>query len=238
MKAKNRPAADPVAAAWLGDAPEPAADRLTAALDRIYAAGPGEGVRAGAEAGLGEVLRREKVARRAAAGESLTYARLQASPLGTVFVAFSRQGLVALEFGISERRFLDRLRHETGLAARPDESEARPALDQIREYLQGRRRRFALPLDLSHLTPFQRRVLEATLEVPAGRVATYLEIARRIGRPAAARAVGRALATNPIPLVIPCHRVIASDGSLAGYGGKGGIATKARLLKMEGALAL
>jgi methylated-DNA-[protein]-cysteine S-methyltransferase len=81
-------------------------------------------------------------------------------------------------------------------------------------------------------------VLKATLTVPAGRVATYHQIAQQIGRPRAARAVGRALATNPIPLVIPCHRVIASDGSLTGYGGKGGIATKARLLKMEGALAL
>ncbi|HEX9681083.1 MAG TPA: hypothetical protein VGA32_06495, partial [Anaerolineales bacterium] len=108
MKTKNRPAVDPVAAAWLGDAPEAAADRLTAALDRIYATGPGEAVRADAQAGLGEVLRREKVARRSATGASLTYARLQASPLGPVFVAFSRQGLVALEFGISERRFLDR----------------------------------------------------------------------------------------------------------------------------------
>ncbi len=238
MKGKNRPAVDLVASAWLGDAPDPAADRLTTALDRIYATGPGEAAWASARADLGEVLGRDNFSRRSAGGESLTYARLPASPLGPVFVAFSRQGLVALDFGISERRFLDRLRHETGLAARPDDREARPALDQIREYLQGSRRRFALPLDLSRRTQFQRRVLEATLEVPAGRVATYLEIARRIGRPAAARAVGRALATNPIPLVIPCHRVIASDGSLAGYGGKGGIATKARLLKMEGALAL
>ena len=76
------------------------------------------------------------------------------------------------------------------------------------------------------------------MAVPAGQVATYHQIAQKIGRPRASRAVGRALATNPIPLVIPCHRVIASDGSLTGYGGKGGIATKARLLKMEGALAL
>lgn len=237
MKLKNRPGLDPVAA-WLGDGPDPEPDRLTSALDRIYAVGPGEAARASAQVGLGEVLVRRKVSPRSASGESLTYARLPASPLGSVFVAFSRRGLVALDFGITERRFVDRLRHETGLAAHPDDRDARPALDQIREYLQGRRRRFALPLDLSRLTQFQRRVLEATLEVPAGRVATYVEIARRIGRPAAARAVGRALATNPIPLVIPCHRVIASDGSLAGYGGKGGIATKARLLKMEGALAL
>lgn len=237
MKAKNRPGVDP-AAAWLGDGPDPEPDGLTSALDRIYAVGPGEAARANAQAGLREVFVQRKDSPRSASSESLTYARLPASPLGSVFVAFSRQGLVALDFGISERRFVDRLRHETGLAAHPDDREAGPALDQIREYLQGRRRRFALPLDLSRLTQFQRRVLEATLEVPAGRVATYIEIARRIGRPAAARAVGRALATNPIPLVIPCHRVIASDGSLAGYGGKGGIATKARLLKMEGALAL
>lgn len=237
MKTENQPAQDRVTAAWLGDAPESATDPVTTALDELYLAGPGEAARAKAHAGLSGAFTGQNAARRVG-GESLTYARLRGSPLGAVFVAFSRQGLVALEFGVSERTFLDRLRQETGRAARPDDRAARPALDQIREYLQGKRRRFALPLDLSGRTPFQRRVLEATLEVPAGRVATYVEIARRIGRPAAARAVGRALATNPIPLVIPCHRVIASDGSLAGYGGKGGIATKARLLKMEGALAL
>ncbi|MGH2628428.1 MAG: methylated-DNA--[protein]-cysteine S-methyltransferase, partial [Anaerolineales bacterium] len=203
MKLGNRPALDPVVAAWLGDAPDRAADRLTTTLDRLYGAGPGEKAQANARARLSGALAREDVGRRAPAGESLRYARLGTSPLGPVFVAFSRQGLVALDFGVSERKFLDHLLHETGLAARLDDRGARRALDQIREYLQGKRRRFALPLDLSARTPFQRRVLEATLEVPAGRVATYLEIARRIGRPAAARAVGRALATNPIPLVIP-----------------------------------
>jgi methylated-DNA-[protein]-cysteine S-methyltransferase len=101
------------------------------------------------------------------------------------------------------------------------------------QYLQGRRRTFDLPVDLRHLTPFQQRVLHAAQAVPRGQVSTYGQIARRIGRPRAARAVGQALGSNPIPIVIPCHRVLASDGSLHGYSGRGGIKTKAWLLRLE-----
>lgn len=234
MKKRDHSAAGAAWAGWLGDSPAPATDELTSAIDRLYATTPSA---ARARTALGDALRRPG-ARDSKSTEPLVYGELRGSPLGAVFVAFSRQGMVALEFGVSERTFLDRLRRETGLQAHPGVTQARPALQQIREYLQGTRRRFAVPLDLSRLTDFQRRVLKATMAVPAGRVATYHQIAKQIGRPRAARAVGRALATNPIPLVIPCHRVIASDGSLTGYGGKGGIATKARLLKMEGALAL
>jgi methylated-DNA-[protein]-cysteine S-methyltransferase len=224
-------------AGWLGDNSAPATDELTSAIDRLYATAPGAADKVRARAALVAALR-QPLARASKPKEALVYGELPVSPLGAVFVAFSREGMVALEFGVSERTFLDRLRRETGLPAHPGVSQARPALQQVREYLQGTRRRFAVPLDLSRLTDFQQRVLKATMAVPAGRVATYHQIAQKIGRPRASRAVGRALATNPIPLVIPCHRVIASDGSLTGYGGKGGIATKARLLKMEGALAL
>lgn len=237
MKKRGHIAAGAAWAGWLGDSPAPATDELTSAIDRLYATAPSAAAQARARTALGDALRRPR-ARDSKSTEPLVYGELRGSPLGAVFVAFSRQGMVALEFGVSERTFLERLRRETGLWAHPGVSKARPALQQIREYLQGTRRRFAVPLDLSRLTDFQQRVLKATMAVPAGRVATYHQIAKQIGRPRAARAVGRALATNPIPLVIPCHRVIASDGSLTGYGGKGGIATKARLLKMEGALAL
>jgi methylated-DNA-[protein]-cysteine S-methyltransferase len=90
-----------------------------------------------------------------------------------------------------------------------------------------------IPLDEASLRPFQRQVLRACRAIPYGETATYQDLARRIGRPAACRAVARALATNPWPIIIPCHRVVRRDGSLGGYSGPGGIALKQRLLEME-----
>lgn len=89
-------------------------------------------------------------------------------------------------------------------------------------------------MDLTSLTDFQRRVLLTTQQVPRGKVTTYGEIACQIGQPRASQAVGQALGRNPVPLVIPCHRVLASDGSLGGYSGGGGVKTKAQLLQLEG----
>ncbi len=108
-----------------------------------------------------------------------------------------------------------------------------PALQQLAEYLDGTRHQFALPLDLSHQTGFQRQVLLLTAQIPYGQTSTYKDLALQAGRPQAARAVGRVQATNPLPLVIPCHRVLGSDGSLHGYGGPGGIKLKAWLLQLE-----
>ena len=107
---------------------------------------------------------------------------------------------------------------------------ARQALTEIGEYLAGRRRQFTIPLDLEG-TPFQVRVWKALLEIPYGETRSYGAIARRIGRPQAARAVGSANRSNPIPIIVPCHRVIAGDGSLGGYAG--GLEMKTRLLRLE-----
>lgn len=108
-----------------------------------------------------------------------------------------------------------------------------PAIHQLGEYFAGRRRQFDLGLDLDG-TPFQRAVWDILLEIPYGKTATYGEIASRLGRPGAARAVGSANHQNPVPIVIPCHRVIGQNGTLTGYAG--GLELKARLLSHEGAL--
>lgn len=102
---------------------------------------------------------------------------------------------------------------------------------QLDEYFAGRRRRFDLPLQPIG-TPFQRRVWEALASIPYGQTWTYADLARHIGRPGAMRAVGGANGRNPLPIVVPCHRVIGSDGSLTGFAG--GVELKARLLALEG----
>lgn len=107
------------------------------------------------------------------------------------------------------------------------------ARDQLREYFDGRRRTFDLPLELAG-TPFQREVWQALLAIPFGATSTYGEIAARIGRPRAVRAVGGAIGRNPVSIVVPCHRVVGSDGSLTGFGG--GLPRKRALLGIEGVL--
>jgi O-6-methylguanine DNA methyltransferase len=103
---------------------------------------------------------------------------------------------------------------------------------QLEEYFAGRRLVFRLPLDLEQGTAFQRRVWRALLDIPYGHTMSYKEVAMTIGQPSAVRAVGAANGANPIPIVVPCHRVVASDGTLGGYGG--GLSIKRDLLDLEG----
>lgn len=105
------------------------------------------------------------------------------------------------------------------------------AAAQLTDWLAGRRRGFDLPLDLEGHPPFRRRVLEALTDVPHGTVVSYGELARRVGRPGAARAVGGACAANPLLIVVPCHRVVAADGGLGGF--RAGLPVKRRLLELE-----
>ena len=160
------------------------------------------------------------------------------SPVGEIAVVCSDRGL--REVMVRPRR--DPARGGNGSAsphAKTSSSQcgtnagamlARQALTEIGEYLTGRRRRFAVPLDLEG-SPFQLKVWKALLAIPYGETRSYGEIARAVGNPKAARAVGMANRSNPAAIVVPCHRVIAGDGSLGGYAG--GLAMKTRLLRLE-----
>lgn len=108
------------------------------------------------------------------------------------------------------------------------------AKQQVVEYLDGKRRELSLPVDLSQGTAFQRRVWRAILRIPYGRVRSYQWVAEKVGGKQYARAVGMALGANPVPIVVPCHRIISHDGSLGGFGC--GLPMKRRLLKLEGTL--
>lgn len=153
--------------------------------------------------------------------------------LGWMGIAFSERGLAGVQLPRATRaQTLAQLQRAFPDATLVDVAPAHLARELV-EYAQGTRREFTVPLDWSRLTPFQRKVLRATARIPFGETRSYAWVARQIGKPRAARAVGRALATNPLPIVLPCHRVLASDGGLHGYGG--GLALKKKLLKLEGA---
>ncbi|HEX9595787.1 MAG TPA: methylated-DNA--[protein]-cysteine S-methyltransferase [Anaerolineales bacterium] len=215
-------------ASWLGDAPPDTEtpDPLLQSLDALFAAGPDPAAHAHARQSLDQAL---------TSAAQPTYGMLNHGLLGAIFVALGPEGVLAVEFGLPEAEFLERVLAMTGGRPRFDPQGLAAVLEQLEQLLSGRRSHFDLPVDLQALTDFQRRVLAATARIPRGQVMTYSQIAHQIGKPRAARAVGQALAHNPVPLLIPCHRVVASDGRLTGYSGGGGIATKARLLQLEGA---
>ncbi|HLF63315.1 MAG TPA: methylated-DNA--[protein]-cysteine S-methyltransferase [Saprospiraceae bacterium] len=143
------------------------------------------------------------------------------SPLGFLEV-------VCTEIGISEINFVDNPRSETSDDPPPA---LRDCLTQLDEYFAGRRRRFEVPLDLSRGTDFHREVWRLVQAIPYGRTRSYSTIAETLGRPHASRAVGQANGRNPIPIIIPCHRVIGKDGGLTGYAY--GLEMKEALLAIE-----
>ena len=146
------------------------------------------------------------------------------SPVGDLVAHVVDGRLVALDFGDPECT--------SPMARSGLDATLTQLLRELREYFEGRRRDFGVPL-APQGTPFQCSVWDALLDIPYGRTVSYAEIARRIGQPSAVRAVGLANGRNPIPILIPCHRVIGADGSLTGYGG--GLAIKQALLALEGA---
>jgi methylated-DNA-[protein]-cysteine S-methyltransferase len=157
------------------------------------------------------------------------------SPLGTLFVAVNTRGLCAVDFGRRETDFLQRLDPQARLEKNP--KAVQRVTKQLLEYFARDRTKFDLPIDLSVLTPFQRNVLDIACRIAPGRVWTYHRVAEEMGRPKSSRPVGQALARNPVPIIIPCHRVIASDGTLGGYSGGAGLKAKRWLLRLEGALS-
>jgi len=154
------------------------------------------------------------------------------SPIGVLRLAATSRGLVYLELPHASGRGLAGWCVRFAPEAELEEAWAphRATIAQVLEYLDGKRTAFDLPLDLRG-TPFQLEVWEALLRIPYGETRSYAEVAREIGRPTAAHPVGAANGANPIPLVVPCHRVIAAHRKLGGYGG--GLELKARLLAME-----
>jgi methylated-DNA-[protein]-cysteine S-methyltransferase len=152
----------------------------------------------------------------------------QESPIGMLTVLAGERGVQRIEFGSNG------LDAEAEVAVGATEACDDEVAVELDEYFAGRRRRFDLPLDRSLSHGYRRVVLEALSDVPFGDTVSYKDLAVRTGNPGASRAVGGAMATNPIPIVVPCHRVLRSGGALGGYGG--GVETKVWLLRHEGAL--
>jgi methylated-DNA-[protein]-cysteine S-methyltransferase len=143
------------------------------------------------------------------------------SPLGPLTIEAGRDGLTALRFPGRGRPLDERERDPAALG---------PAAQQLEEFFTGRRRAFELPLALSG-TPFQRRVWAQLVQIPYGTTISYTELALRVGRPDIVRAVGAAVGRTPVPIIVPCHRVVGADGALTGYGG--GLHRKQALLDLE-----
>ncbi len=180
----------------------------------------------------------DRLSRKANTASTLFIGESRDTSLGNLWIAVSDRGLVAIEDKMGRDEFTAYLRRRFKREVEVAPERVQEAVRQIEEYLAGKRREFSLTIDWSFLTPFQQAALRATVAIPRGRTLTYNQIAEKIGHPGAARAVGRAEATNPLPLVIPCHRAVGSDGKLHGYGFGAGVDTKQWLLEMEAAEVL
>jgi len=160
----------------------------------------------------------------------MTHMSIFNTPWGWVQVTASEKGVTSIDLSIS-----DRTAREFRAGAEAAASIVEEAQAQLLAYIDGRRREFSLPVDWSAGTPFQRKVWKAITRIPYGRVRSYQWVAMRVGGKQYARAVGMALGANPVPIVVPCHRIVAHDGSLGGF--SCGLPMKRRLLSLEGTLA-
>jgi O-6-methylguanine DNA methyltransferase len=153
------------------------------------------------------------------------------SPIGSLGLVRRSGGLARIHIGADAGSFAFEVERTFGESGEESGDDFAPVRRQLEEYFAGRRLVFRLPLDLDQGSPFQRRVWKALMDIPYGETVSYKEIARAIGQPSAIRAVGSAVGRNPLPIVLPCHRVIASDGSIGGF--SAGLELKRRLLKLE-----
>jgi methylated-DNA-[protein]-cysteine S-methyltransferase len=169
---------------------------------------------------------------------SVYYSSLQATPIGRVHAALLNGAVVAVDFGIAAEHFATELADRFEQPIVRDDEMLEPALEAMKAYFEGDPRPLDLKTDISHMSIFQQQVLASTTGIPHGRTMTYGGVAQQLGDLAAIRAVGGALGANPVPIIIPCHRVIAADGKLGGYSGHGGPDTKRKLLVLEGALMI
>ena len=155
------------------------------------------------------------------------------SPVGQLYLAAAKKGLAFLDFSKSKSEFHRRISKAYPDASFVESTEnLTAALEDLKRYWKGDTGRPKTAFDLSG-TKFQKDVWKALMTIPAGKVISYGKLAQKLGKPKASRAIGAAVGRNPISILIPCHRVIASDGTLCGYGG--GLQKKARLLSHEGA---
>jgi len=152
------------------------------------------------------------------------------TPWGWVKITASEKGVTSIDLSISDRTAREFRAGDEAAASIVEEAQA-----QLLAYIDGTRREFSLPVDWSAGTPFQRKVWKAITRIPYGRVRSYQWVAMRVGGKQYARAVGMALGANPVPIVVPCHRIVAHDGSLGGF--SCGLPMKRRLLSLEGTLA-
>ncbi|OFV99404.1 MAG: hypothetical protein A3F68_04460 [Acidobacteria bacterium RIFCSPLOWO2_12_FULL_54_10] len=156
---------------------------------------------------------------------------------GEITVCCSDQGVREIRFASARQKNgrrktgkTERVLRAAGSSQKPGARLARKTLHELKEYEQGGLKRFTVPIDTCG-TPFEKMVWEELLRIPYGKTASYGEVARKVGNPRGARAVGMANNKNPIPIIVPCHRVIASDGKLSGYAG--GLRMKTQLLRLE-----
>ncbi|MFE7233424.1 methylated-DNA--[protein]-cysteine S-methyltransferase [Streptomyces sp. NPDC002405] len=182
----------------------------------------------------------EQDEQRVVPGEQRVVWAVVGTGIGPLLLAATPEGLVNVVFHATDairERALDRLASRLG--TEPVEAPGSPllveAIRQVRAYFAGERQDFELPLDWSLISGFNRQVLrELASGVPYGTVVGYGDLADRVGQPGAAQAVGAAMGANPLPVVVPCHRVVESDGGIGGFGG--GLEAKRRLLALEGVL--
>ncbi len=158
------------------------------------------------------------------------------SPVGEVHLAATESGVCRVAWRVMDAKIFEgSLRHDfPDRALRRDPDALSGAETELNEYFAGERLEFDVRLDLRRASDFELEVLSETQRIPFGSTVSYGELAGRIGRPGAARAVGNALRHNPVPILVPCHRVVRADGGLGGYGGPSGTPAKERLLALEG----